>query len=146
MSMTVLRTPSFRQCRTRRITLCLIDDISLTKFSKALFSAGWLRSLLQPRGPRFGQEPAHGAGNVGQLIGYERARALRLIGEPVADRITAKYRQVEAATRRRYDLSAEFPQKRMGSAEAIFGNSFGAPPFDCPPLQQIVGTQLEGAF
>ena len=98
-------------------------------------------SIPSAGGTRLVDQAPQRAGNGGQLIGYEGARALRLIRDPIADHKSAKNCEIQAMTGRRQNLATKLPQEKMGAAKAVFAHAFGAPPLNRVPMQEVVGPQ-----
>jgi hypothetical protein len=75
----------------------------------------------------------------------ERTDPFDPVGQPIADCVPAKQRQIQAKAGDWGDLTPKFPYKEMGTAETVSGHTFGVSPFDCAPMQQIVRPQMERA-
>jgi len=76
---------------------------------------------------------------------HEWADLLKLVGHPLADRVLVKQRAVQPMAGRWHQLTSELPKEKAGAAKAIFGQAFGASPFDSAPMQQIVRPQMKRA-
>jgi len=55
---------------------------------------------------------------------------LNPVGHPIADCVPTKLRSIKAMAGRRQNLAAKLPWERVGGAKAVFGQAFGACPFD----------------
>jgi hypothetical protein len=61
---------------------------------------------------------------------HEWTDLLNLAGHPVADRGLAKQRAVQATAGCWHHLTSELFEEKAGAAKAVFGQAFGACPFD----------------
>ena len=76
---------------------------------------------------------------------HQRTDLLGFVGHPILNSVPAKQRKIHPMAGRRHDFAAELPKKKISAAEAIFSQPFGACPFDCAPVQQIVRPQMKRA-